>query len=957
MDSRQVRLMKVVLLVSSLASLLVFSTAAYMENFRGEWRTHQHEYRKLLIETAGDEAAKASAVAFTIGHKQIYLTELADIDRCTTCHLGMENPQMENAELPLGKHPGDLLLMHPPEKFGCTVCHQGRGRATTREQAHGWRADGSAVPHIGTPQLRDEAVYTSCGRCHAEADLYGGNADLFAGASGQGATASTTESLDASALRRSLPGADELARGKSLVISSGCLGCHKYRGRGGTLGTDLTYVGDKTKHDFDFTRIKGEHTVEQWLHEHFVVPTEVSPGTIMPDMGLADSDARALSLYMMGLHRKSLPAGLRPRPPMHAGGMTEAADGETLYTMFCAACHGSDGFGTTIRRGLWPPDSDIAETDDAPSDIVVQRRDAFDLMVPSLNHADTLAVASDDYLRHVIRHGRSGTNMPAWHASLEGGLSDNEIDRLTGHVRHWQPAGPPTEHISAARGDPRFGRSLYRSRCVGCHGRNGDGGIGVALNSPSFLAVASDEFLRDAIIHGRPNTAMPSWRDLAAVEVSDLLAFIRTWQAEPPNKQAVLDALAAGEPDSRALRMGRTLYRSNCSTCHGSKGQSGVGPSLNTDAFLSLADDEYLYDAIVLGRPGTAMPSWEHLSVEDVVDIINFMRTWNGREKRALDAFRAHGDWDRGRIIFQGSCAGCHGNSAEGGTGPQLNNPVFLASATDAMLRQWISYGKPDTEMRAFLKGQQGVTDLTEAQIEDVISHLRRFEFEQRVVTSRPGMGIVALGAEIYQGACSQCHGANGEGQTGSALANPAFLRAASDGYLQATIVLGRDGTEMKAMGKGGQSNVELSAEDVLNIVAFLRSWEHNSPTDIIPHRYVLGADLTTGRELYTGHCSGCHGTEGRGNWAPQLNNPEFLTAATDGFLQATIARGRAGTAMRSFGIGAGGVAELSGEDIDNIVAYIRTWAPVGFRPTITDTDEDLFAIKARPNTETRSSN
>jgi mono/diheme cytochrome c family protein len=335
-------------------------------------------------------------------------------------------------------------------------------------------------------------------------------------------------------------------------------------------------------------------------------------------------------------------------------------------------------------------------------------------------------------------------------------------------------------------------------------------------------------------------------------------------------------------------------------------------------------DDAYLFVAIVRGRPGTAMPSWKHLSAEDVADLIRHLRGFNAFERRELAPYRAHGDATQGHLLYQGMCASCHGAWAEGGIGPQLSNRVFLESASDALLREWIRYGKHDTQMRAFGADQQGLAELSDAQIEDVVTFLRRFEFEPALVTSRPGMGIIPRGAEVYAQACAACHGRNGEGATGSALANRDFLAAASDGYLQATIVLGRDGTEMRAMGKGGQGNVELAVEDVENLVAFLRSWERTGDTTI-SHRFVLGADLVNGRLLYESHCSGCHGTAGKGTWAPSLNNPEFLAAATDGFLQATIARGRAGTPMRPFGRGAGGLAELSGEEIDDIVAYVRS--------------------------------
>jgi mono/diheme cytochrome c family protein len=74
--------------------------------------------------------------------------------------------------------------------------------------------------------------------------------------------------------------------------------------------------------------------------------------------------------------------------------------------------------------------------------------------------------------------------------------------------------------------------------------------------------------------------------------------------------------------------------------------------------------------------------------------------------------------------------------------------------------------------------------------------------------------------------------------------------------------------------------------------------------------------------------CAGCHGDNGKGGFAPELNNPGFLRAATDGYLQATIIRGRRGTAMRPFGLSGQGLAHLSQNDINEIVAYIRQWSP-----------------------------
>lgn len=54
---------------------------------------------------------------------------------------------------------------------------------------------------------------------------------------------------------------------------------------------------------------------------------------------------------------------------------------------------------------------------------------------------------------------------------------------------------------------------LIRHDCGSCHGMTLKGGLGPAL-TPEALAGKPRELLVDSIIHGRPGTAMPPWRDL-----------------------------------------------------------------------------------------------------------------------------------------------------------------------------------------------------------------------------------------------------------------------------------------------------------------------------------------------------------------------------------------------------------------------------------------------------------
>ena len=891
MENFRVTRVKIILLLSSLACLVLLVIAALQENLLSEWRGYQRDYATVLAEQSSDGT---SSTAFTVEPRQLFLADLGRIDRCVTCHVGIDNPSMKGQPNPLAVHPGDLLEHHPPDKFGCTICHQGQGRATVSADAHG------DSPHWPKPLLRGELVYTSCSRCHYENDLYGGEADLY----GQN---KPVEFIRRGELNAQVPGSDNIARGKKLVLEKGCLGCHKYRARGGSIGPDITHVGDKTVHDFDFTHVQGDHTVLNWLVTHFKSPKSVTPGTLMPELGLSDHQAGDLAQYMISLKQKNAPAEYTPLPrPVDP----TPVRGETLYAAYCSACHGRDGVGAIVRN------SEEAKAIDR----------ARELLTPSLRNIDTLGVSSDAYLRSIVHHGRRGTSMPAW--GEDGGLSSDEIDLIVGYIRGWEPRAADQSYISASRGEAHYGAALFRANCAACHGNEGQGGeIGISLRSSTFQSIADDAFIAETILHGRSNTAMPSWKEFDNREVSDLLAFIRQWQPLRSERNEVLASkvIASIDPPPDSVATGLKFYRSRCAVCHGDNGKGKIGPSLNNQSVLQVVSNEFLHDTIVKGRPGTAMPAWRQLGSLDVADIIALLRSWQTEPNRELEPISVAGDWQYGAILFQGMCASCHGPNAEGSIGPQLSNPVFLASVSDETLFQWIGYGRQGTQMRPFLKGEQGIVGLSKPQIVDIITYIRSLRSQRSIRGQQIGLGFAPRGDVLYHRMCVGCHGPEGGGATGPAIRNPDFLAAVSDGFLRATIVLGRAGTEMRSMGHGGAGIVELRSEQINDLVAYLRSAKSSQA---ITHKFVIGADPQRGHILFGRYCVGCHGTNGVKGFAPELNNAGFLHAATDGYLQATITRGRRGTAMRPFGKGRSGVAELPQRDINDIVSFIRQWSP-----------------------------
>ncbi|HEV8426281.1 MAG TPA: hypothetical protein VGQ41_00090 [Pyrinomonadaceae bacterium] len=141
-----------------------------------------------------------------LGH-QISVNAYNIVDRCEVCHAGIREPlDLTPASMagPNGKedslarafvsHPNrEILQIHNPEKFGCSSCHWGNGRATTSDvKGHGrhrfwlW------------PMFEKENTEAGCQQCHAR--------------------------------DRVTQGAETLNLGRDLFAQRGCMGCHRYEG-------------------------------------------------------------------------------------------------------------------------------------------------------------------------------------------------------------------------------------------------------------------------------------------------------------------------------------------------------------------------------------------------------------------------------------------------------------------------------------------------------------------------------------------------------------------------------------------------------------------------------------------------------------------------------------------------------------------------------------------------------
>jgi len=321
---------------------------------------------------------------------QINVAQANIVDRCESCHLNTREPLKisEAAMTPKGEkkpdeyaeafvsHPQpELLQIHDPEKFGCSPCHQGNGRATTSvEKAHG------NYEHWLWPLFPKENIQAGCQNCHA-ADMVLVSGDVQF---------------------------QTINDGKDLFRQKGCMGCHRYEGYDkepeelnsitqqikqienqkkdnlkqtaylmkqadaaatneeanalNTKAVDLRVANSKLDgrlQQLDFeshSLMQDEKKVgpnlkdvrlklnKNWIPVWLKKPTDFRPTTKMPNFRLNDHQIQAISAFIWQ-------SGLTDPLPKHKPG--NAAHGKELFeTRGCLACH-SIGEGEHMIGGTF----------------------------------------------------------------------------------------------------------------------------------------------------------------------------------------------------------------------------------------------------------------------------------------------------------------------------------------------------------------------------------------------------------------------------------------------------------------------------------------------------------------------------------------------------------------------------------------------------------------------------
>ncbi len=591
--------MRLALAIASFVVLLIHGFVFYNQFFF-KWENYQTAYFDQAKALAKNDVERASLDARHPRIEQAIVTQFGDtrVDRCGTCHIAMDDPRFTQHAQPLRTHPystamgdyqqnGQWERRHKFSDFGCTVCHDGQGRGLKTEYSHGndeywpepllgyvvqeqWRKE--FQPHL----KGKEYMQANCVQCHTE--------DNFAGT-------------------------PLVAQGRKIFFARNCYGCHKIEGLSdGTLGPDLTEVGKKFRVDY--------------LWESIVDPRANSAVSFMPKFTLSDDEVKALVVFLKsrrgmnfaetGLQRYKAALTMKKTSgdgasavPVSAASLASA--GQQLITdRACTACH-----------KLGANDGGIA---------------------PDLSYEGLMR--DEQWVFDHFKNPRSRVSdsiMPSFR------FVDADFRAMTAYLTSLKT--PPPANLTPAE--------TYKALCQRCHGEKGDGQGPIAwyldpyprdLTKAGFMNSKPLDRLASSIKKGVAGTSMPAWGSaLKDEQVNGVLQYVLATYTKEPRRELKPHQVPAANPvaaSASSVAEGERIFVARCSGCHGRKAD-GKGPNsldilprprnLRNTAFVNSVADQRLFDSILYGVQGTAMPPWIDygLSTNDVGNIVNFIRSIN----------------------------------------------------------------------------------------------------------------------------------------------------------------------------------------------------------------------------------------------------------------------------------------------------------------------------------------
>ncbi|MBI3951433.1 MAG: c-type cytochrome [Acidobacteria bacterium] len=602
------------------------STAARAELMRAVSRLTS-EQAKLVTELeqlttkVGELQRKlAESQRADISIQQIYVPEMGRADRCTSCHVGIDKPLNVSHQQPYAPHPGMFIFLdrHPPSRFGCTVCHQGQGRATSSvEKGHG------RVEYWLEPMLDRTHVSATCLKCHE----------------------------DSSNLR----GATNLPKGLELLKKHACYGCHKIAGYE-TLpkpGPPLTKIGEKVNYS--------------WLVRWIKDPRSVLPDARMPNFELSDEEAQAVADFLFSFTR-------RERMDFKAPEVDEPSyeRGKAIYNRSrCNICHPASEKPAEFKE-VYGTDLSLEGSKIQAMDWIIQRiRDPRKIypesVMPRYRFTDEelkllASYIMGEFVDFEFEEAKLSAPVPIQPSSANRG---REIVRKYGcfnchEIQGFEREGKIGAELTSFGSKPleqfEFGR------------------VNVKRTRTDWIMTK----LRNPRIFGG-DLRMPSYK-LADDEMDALTTLLlgltgETMPAEFKVPKRPSDFALAGEA-------GKIMNDVKCLTCHSIRGRGGkFAPDLSFEGSAVEKDwlKSFLKSPDIIRPLLKQMPKF-NLTDEEAAILADYIKhalvddrisedPWQGRVPSSNDVAR-------GQRIYQAKgCVACHQIGTEGGAvGPNLTN-------------------------------------------------------------------------------------------------------------------------------------------------------------------------------------------------------------------------------------------------------------------------------------------
>ncbi len=336
-----------------------------------------------------------------------------------------------------------------------------------------------------------------------------------------------------------------------------------------------------------------------------------------------------------------------------------APDGQRLFEINCSGCHGSgvafNGSATELRdlisaggQHLSMPawKGTLSDTDvEILAGYVTQptTHPAGQVLFGqhcAVCHGDRVPSAPDmNTARKIINGGGAHVTMPVWGTIL----TPEQLDAL---VQYTSETG--------GGGGEKPGGQLYAANCSVCHGNLGQGGPNPALagdmippiSSAEFLGTRDDSTLRNIISQGQPDLGMNPFGSayggtLSEEEVDAVVAYVRGWQANPPEIEA---PTPAGPAPSPAIPSGATptfsasiqpILQARCQACHNSSTSLGGWDASSYEAIMSTGENAPVIRAgdvenstlsqLIQGIGGKTMPPGGALPPTEIQAILDWI--------------------------------------------------------------------------------------------------------------------------------------------------------------------------------------------------------------------------------------------------------------------------------------------------------------------------------------------